>query len=128
MWVFLRVVGGLYANHYRTADESERAEMDERRRRSQQGHEAQTASPEGRADELAPARLRLGDSLLAFGYWILFSLLAIAFDGNRPYVALAVAVVGGVVFGFLCLSSFDRGPHAGPIVLQKKPNRANKAT
>jgi putative inorganic carbon (HCO3(-)) transporter len=38
-------------------------------------------------------------NLLTFAYWILFSLLAIAFIGNRPYVGLAVALAGGVILG-----------------------------
>lgn len=35
--------------------------------------------------------------------WILFCLLAIAFVGTRPYLALAASVAGGIV---MALSSF----------------------
>ena len=33
--------------------------------------------------------------------WILFSLLAIAYIGQRPYLGLAIAIVGGVILGVL---------------------------
>ena len=42
--------------------------------------------------------------------WLLASLLAIALMGSRPYLALAVVVVGGVAMGLSSLwSSQTRG-------------------
>jgi O-antigen ligase len=37
--------------------------------------------------------------------WILLSLVAIAFVGNHPYVALAIGVLGGVYLGYLSVPS-----------------------
>ena len=51
---------------------------------------------------------QLSNLLLAFGYWVLFSLLAIAFIGNRPYLGLAIALAGGVILGFSCVVPFER--------------------
>jgi hypothetical protein len=39
--------------------------------------------------------------------WILFSLLAIAFVGSRPYLALAICVVGGVAMALSSLAGFS---------------------
>ena len=50
--------------------------------------------------------------------WVFFSLLAIANNGDRPYVGLAVAVVGGIVLGVASFRRFEetrrrrRGPGA----------------
>jgi len=49
-------------------------------------------------------------NLSAFAYWILFSLLAIAFIGNRPYVGLAIALAGGAILGFFSVMSFAWSP------------------
>jgi len=39
--------------------------------------------------------------------WILFSLLAIAFVGTRPYIGLAIAILGGVLMGLSSVVSYD---------------------
>jgi len=39
--------------------------------------------------------------------WVLFSLLAIAFVGTRPYLALALAVLGGIAMGLSSLASYS---------------------
>jgi hypothetical protein len=36
-----------------------------------------------------------------------FSLLAIAFIGDQPYLGLAIALAGGVVLGFVCVKRFE---------------------
>lgn len=52
--------------------------------------------------------------------WILFSLLAIAYIGQHPYLGLAIAIVGGIVLGILSFLYFEpapgakRGTHALP--------------
>lgn len=43
------------------------------------------------------------------GIWILVSVLAIAIIGDWPYVAIAVAIVGGVVVGIAQLVGFEEG-------------------
>ena len=49
----------------------------------------------------------LGYLLLTFAYWILFSLLAVAFIGSRPYIGLAIALAGGVFLGFYSVMSLE---------------------
>ncbi len=50
---------------------------------------------------------RLGNFLWAFGCWGLFSLLAIAFIGDQPYLGLAIALAGGVILGSVCMRRFE---------------------
>lgn len=45
-----------------------------------------------------------------FLLWILFSLLAIAYIGERPYLGLAIAIVGGIVLGIASFLYSDRKP------------------
>jgi putative inorganic carbon (HCO3(-)) transporter len=56
---------------------------------------------------------RLGNFLLAFTYWVLFSLLAIAFIGDRPYLGLVIALAGGIILGFICTVSFESKAQKG---------------
>ena len=46
-------------------------------------------------------------NLLAFVLWIEASLLAIAFIGGRPYLGLAIAVLGGVVTGLAAIAGYE---------------------
>jgi len=39
--------------------------------------------------------------------WVLFSLLAIAFIGTRPFVGLAIAVIGGIILGIYSFVDFE---------------------
>lgn len=39
--------------------------------------------------------------------WVLFSLLAIAFVGTRPYLALVTCVVGGIAMAISSLAGFS---------------------
>lgn len=48
---------------------------------------------------------RARDILLPLGYWVMFSLLSISFVGNRPYVALGLAIAGGTVLGWMMVNS-----------------------
>jgi hypothetical protein len=41
--------------------------------------------------------------------WLLASLLAIALMGSKPYLALAVVLVGGTAMGLSCLWSSETG-------------------
>jgi len=57
-----------------------------------------------------------------FLLWAFLSLLAIAWVGRRPYVALAMAVLGGVAMGLSSMANYsssserdlDRGAQQGP--------------
>ena len=49
----------------------------------------------------------LGTFLLAFGCWVLFSLLAIAVVSDQPYLGLAITLAGGVALGFVCMRRFE---------------------
>ena len=42
--------------------------------------------------------------------WVLFSLLAIAFVGTRPYLALAICVTGGIAMALSSLAGFSSSP------------------
>lgn len=46
-------------------------------------------------------------NLLPFVLWIEVSLLAIAFIGDRPYLGLAMAVLGGVVTGLAAIAGYE---------------------
>ena len=61
--------------------------------------------------------------------WVLFSLLAIAFVGSRPYVALAISVVGGVSMALSSLASFHNrlGENAGDFTV-RVPERHSEQT
>ena len=57
-----------------------------------------------------------------FLLWALLSLLAIAWVGRRPYMALAMAVLGGMAMGLSSVANYsssserdlDRGAQQGP--------------
>jgi hypothetical protein len=44
--------------------------------------------------------------------WVLVSLLAISIIGEQPYLALAIAIVGGIVLGIVAVRSFEAGLRA----------------
>lgn len=50
---------------------------------------------------------RLGRFFLPFAYWVLFSMLAIAFVGDQPYLSLTIALIGGGILGFICTNSLE---------------------
>ena len=49
-----------------------------------------------------------GKAVEAFLLWVLASLLAISFVGDRPLVGLGIAAVGGVIIGALLVASYRR--------------------
>jgi len=103
MWVSLGIVAALYVHRDQLARELSRdaAEGEEEK----DGGLAPVKG--GREAKSGRWSRGLGNLLLAFGYWVLFSLLAIAFIGNRPYLGLAVALAGGVVVGFVSTVPFE---------------------
>lgn len=55
-----------------------------------------------------PAAMRRWErNLNVFLLWVLFSLLAIAYIGERPYLGLAIAVVGGIIMGVVAFRNFE---------------------
>lgn len=50
---------------------------------------------------------RLGNFLLDFVSWVFFSLIAIAFVGDQPYLGLLIALAGGIILGFICIVSYE---------------------
>lgn len=55
-----------------------------------------------------PASMRRWErNLNVFLLWVLFSLLAIAYIGERPYLGLAIAVVGGIIMGVVAFRNFE---------------------
>ena len=55
----------------------------------------------------------LSGGIQPFLLWILFSLLTIALIGSRPYVALAVALLGGIAMGLSSLVSYSASHRDG---------------
>jgi len=50
---------------------------------------------------------RWSNCLTVLGIWVLASLLAIAYIGSHPYLGLAIAVLGGIVFGVAAFLSYE---------------------
>ena len=47
-----------------------------------------------------------------FLLWILFSLLAIAYIGQHPYLGLGIAIVGGIILGVMSFLYYEPEPPA----------------
>ena len=47
----------------------------------------------------------MNNCLVVFSVWVLVSLLAIAYIGSHPYLGLAIAILGGIVFGIVAVTS-----------------------
>lgn len=96
MWGFLGIVVALYLHQDRIASQlsKETVQIEE--------------------DNVSPS-ITNGNSLLEqlrarlpiFAYWIFFSLLAIAFIRDLPYVSLVIVLAGSIVVGFTSISSFE---------------------
>jgi len=56
---------------------------------------------------------RLTSCLTVLGVWVLASLLAIAYIGDRPYLGLAIALLGGIAFGVVAFLSYEEDRRAG---------------
>lgn len=52
-------------------------------------------------------------TLNLFLTWILFSLLAIAYIGQRPFLGLAIAIIGGIVLGVLSFLYYETPSDTG---------------
>lgn len=109
MWVFMGLVAALYVHQ----DQLARQLLED-----SAGDDAGWSSGSGSKEHNHEAGnrqtpSRLGNFLLAFAYWVLFSLLAIAFIGDWPYLGLAIALTGGVFLGFICTVSFESKAQKG---------------
>jgi hypothetical protein len=104
MWIFFGLVTTLYIRRDQIAMKS-----------TENGIEAEKA---GESNVLAPRAFernsdarqwlkRLGGSFLPFVYWALFSMLAISFVGDQPYISLAIALTGGGILGFICTTRLE---------------------
>jgi putative inorganic carbon (HCO3(-)) transporter len=107
MWVFIGLVAALYVRRDQLAREL---------LGDVAGEESGVSSNPGDHDRKPGAgqmRRRFGSFFLAFVYWALFSLLAIAFIGNQPTLGLSIAVAGGGILGFICIAPFEsKSSHA----------------
>ncbi|OGO43793.1 MAG: hypothetical protein A2Z04_05130 [Chloroflexi bacterium RBG_16_57_9] len=52
-------------------------------------------------------RKRWERNLTVILLWILFSLLAIAYIGDQPYLGLAIAIGGGIIMGVVAFLNFE---------------------
>jgi O-antigen ligase len=115
MWVFMGLIAALYAHRDSIVVQLSGNEGAEAEREGGNG----LRSVGGSGGASTGRRLsRLGSFLLPFGCWVLFSLLAIAFVGDWPYLGLAIALTGGVILGFVCMRRFESKP-------QEEPNGTN---
>lgn len=102
MWVYLGLAAALYLNRKKLAVQAlETATVEQSSEDTKPGEDDERKTD----DKKAPGRL--GNLLMAFGYWATCSLLAIAFIGDRPYWGLVIAVVGGGVLGWICVATFE---------------------
>lgn len=67
----------------------------------------------------------LSRTILLFLLWIELSLLAIAFIGERPYLGLAIAIVGGIILGAMSLIYYEPELPAGEHERALKPDQEN---
>jgi putative inorganic carbon (HCO3(-)) transporter len=100
MWIYFGLAAALYLNRKKLA-----AQVLETATMEQAGGDTKPGEDNERKVDGEKTPGRLGNLLMAFGYWAAFSLLAIAFIGDRPYWGLVIAVVGGVVLGWICVTT-----------------------
>jgi putative inorganic carbon (HCO3(-)) transporter len=105
MWVFMGLIAALYVHRDSIAGQLSGNESTEAE--GSKGLESARDNGEANGGRLSGW---LGTFLLTFGCWALFSLLAIAFVGDQPYLGLAIALTGGVILGFVCIRRFESKP------------------
>lgn len=104
MWIYIGLVAALYVHRDQLADQS-------------LGIVAGTGGhgESGEYERKAGTGLSLGSFLISFAYWMFFSMLAIAFIGDQPYLGLAIALVGGGILGFICMTPLESKKSNAPI-------------
>jgi len=103
MWIFFGLIAALYVNRDKMAGQFPGEKAGDV---IEKNNNLDSGDNEHKVDGRQVIR-RLGTFLLAFAYWVVLSLLAIAFVGNWPYLGLILALVGGVLLGFICIESFE---------------------
>jgi hypothetical protein len=104
MWVFMGLIAALYVHRDSIAGQLSGNKGAGAEEEGDNGQESVGSSGEANGGWLSSW---LGTFLLAFGCWALFSLLAIAFVGDQPYLGLAIALAGGLILGFVCMKRFE---------------------
>lgn len=61
-----------------------------------------------------------------FLLWILFSLLSIAYIGQRPYLGLGIAIVGGIILGIMSFLYYEPVPPASRIQAEAEKDAAEE--
>jgi putative inorganic carbon (HCO3(-)) transporter len=106
MWLFFGLVSTLYIRRDQLAMEFTGYDND---REVEKAGKSNVMGPS--AFERRPGARqwlsRLGSFFLPFAYWALFSMLAISFVGDQPYISLAIALVGGGILGFICIKATE---------------------
>jgi putative inorganic carbon (HCO3(-)) transporter len=99
MWVFMGLVAALYVHQEQLAGQL----LENVAGNDSGGNHVPDSLEQGTKVGSGQSRRRSGNFWLAIGYYLLFSLLAIAFTGDRIYLGLAIALAGGIILGFICL-------------------------
>jgi len=103
MWAFIGLVTALYVHK----DKLMRQLLGDVTGENIDGGSEFVSGEHDRSTSHEQTRNPLGNFLLRFFYWALFSMLAIAFIGNQPYLGLAIALVSGAILGFICTTPFE---------------------
>jgi hypothetical protein len=103
MWAFIGLVTALYVHK----DKLMRQLLGDVTGENIDGGSEFVSGEHDRSTSHEQTRNPLGNFLLRFFYWALFSMLAITFIGNQPYLGLAIALVSGAILGFICTTPFE---------------------
>jgi putative inorganic carbon (HCO3(-)) transporter len=110
MWVFMGLIAALYVHRDSIAKQLSGTAGTEAEREGDNSLEFVGGSGEAFGGWLSSWLVTF---LLIFGCWALFSLLAIAFTSDWPYLGLAITLAGGIILGFVCMKSFEPKPQEG---------------
>jgi O-antigen ligase len=100
LWVFFGLVAALYMNREKLARQVLKNMA------GNDGGENSGVVHDHNID-CGQVRSRFGNFMVAFTCWTLFSLFAITFIENQPYLGLAIALAGGGLLGFICTASCE---------------------
>jgi hypothetical protein len=116
LWIFLGLAAALYVNERTLAARSG------------------SASPEPSMDDPLPVSAigskrfgaflhRFGWLSLVFVFWILIFLFSIAFVETLPYISLVIALLGGIVLGFVSVRTVEiiKSPPQNQVVIKNSP-------
>jgi putative inorganic carbon (hco3(-)) transporter len=106
MWLFFGLVTTLYIRRDQLAMEFTEYDNDKEVEKAGKSNVMGSSAVE-RKSGVWQWLNRLGTFFLPFAYWALFSMLAISFVGDQPYISLAIALVGGGILGFICIKATE---------------------